>query len=153
MSTSVSAAVDQAPVVCGHSSPSHGNSALKINVYPSLNELPGSFQRMFERWGNRSVFYSLPWFRNFVANGVDPNDQIRLYCVTQDDGAEAPVGLLPVHFSTSPPGVLGMRRLSGLASYYTSLFGPMVDDSRADTPTILAALARAMAEETPRWDV
>ena len=121
-------------------------------VYPDLAALPGRYEPLFSRAGSASFFHTLSWYRNFVDNALSPNERPRIYAVdTAADRGTARAVLL-MRRSGSGAGSPASRRLSGLSSYYTSLFGPVLDPDDPDLQGVLGALASAMARDEIRWD-
>ena len=122
-------------------------------VYESLSALPGRYEPLFSRAGNASLFFTLPWYRNFVQTVLAPNDRLRIYTV--DTTANPRVACAALIMRCRDPGAswFGARTLSGLSNYYTSLFGPVIGPSESDVQDTLDALAAAIAGDEFRWDV
>jgi hypothetical protein len=120
-----------------------------VETYPDLNALPADADAVFTAAFNANgLFLSRPWFANLVASGLGPDNRLRIYGMR--DGADAALSLLlPLR-----PGVgrFGLRRLEGLANWYSSLYGVVAlpDGAQKDR---LQQLAHALAAERPRWDV
>ena len=123
-----------------------------VTRYKDPSDLPGRYEVLFRHSGKTSLFHTLPWYRNFVASGIVPARRVRIYAVDAVGDPGAARALLLMHDHNSGGGVLGVRSLTGLSNYYTSLFGPVIDPDTPDTQETLNALAEAIARETPRWD-
>lgn len=120
-------------------------------MYTDLAALPKSYGPLLSRAGNTSVFFSLPWYRNFIQSVLTPSEQLRIYAVDTEASTASPRAVLPMRYRDS--GLLGARTLSGLSNYYTSLFGPVIEPGESDAQTILDLLAAAIAREKVRWDL
>jgi len=124
---------------------------LRSRVYESLADLPPAYGALFEFAGRTRLFLTETWFRNFARNGLDPSDRIRLYAVERETDGK-PLAILPMrHAAAADP--LQPRTLTALASYYSPDFGPIVDPATDRMEEVLHALARAVAEDHPAWDV
>src|SRR5712692_12044654 len=125
---------------------------LKVATYTSFQQLPPAYLPLFEHWGARSFFYGTDWFQNLLENALGADDRVRIYGLALNDGSGAPVAALPTRYQarTAP---WRPRKLISLTSFYTSLFGPVLSDDRLSATDILGELARAIGQETPRWDV
>ncbi len=121
-------------------------------VYTDLAALPGRYERLFSRAGRASLFHTLSWYRNFVENALAPSERPRIYTVDSAADQGAGRAVLLMRRSGSGAGSPASRRLSGLSSYYTSLFGPVLDPDDPDVQGVLGALASAIARDEIRWD-
>jgi Acetyltransferase (GNAT) domain len=121
-------------------------------VYTDLAALPGRYEPLFSRAGSASFFHTLPWYRNFVENALAPNERPRIYAVAPTSAEGAGRAVMLMRRPGSDSGSPASRRLSGLSSYYTSLFGPVLDPDEPDVQGVLGALASAMARDEVRWD-
>lgn len=121
-------------------------------VYESLSVLPGRYEPLFSRAGNTSLFFTLPWYRNFIHSVLAPNERLRIYAVDTATNPGAARAVLMMHYRDSGAGPFGARTLSGLSNYYTSLFGPVVEPDESDAQKILDTLAAAIARDEIRWD-
>ncbi len=120
-------------------------------VYTDLAALPGRYEPLLSRAGNTSVFFTLPWYRNFIQSVLTPSDQLRIYTV--DAAATSPHAVLLMRHSDSDAGLFSARTLSGLSNYYTSLFGPVIERGESDAQTILDSLAATISRDEIRWDL
>lgn len=124
------------------------SSSPMVKIYNHFDELPPAYAEFFQENAVSNFYNSLPWYRHFVATALDPDDRIGVYAAERDG---IPVAALPVRYKT-PHSAWGLRTLSGLSSYYTTLFEPIVD--LADNPQAnLGAIAQAIRDSSPRWDV
>jgi CelD/BcsL family acetyltransferase involved in cellulose biosynthesis len=124
--------------------------ALSARVYEDLDALPQRFEELFRRAGNESLFHTLPWYRNFVRTVLDAEERLRIYAV--EDASGAPRGALLMRHGARRAVPLRADALAGLANYYSSLFGPVMDPGDTEIPGILAVMARAIAADPQRWD-
>ena len=120
-----------------------------VETYPDLNSLPSDADAVFSQASEAGgLFLSRPWFGNLAARGLGSDDRLRIYGVR--DRADAALSLLlPLRHTV---GRFGLRRLEGLANWYTSLYG-VVGSPGATQPDRLRHLAQSLAAERPRWDV
>ncbi len=114
--------------------------------------MPSRYEPLLSRGADSSVFFSLAWYRNFARRILTPAERLRIYTV---DGVASPdtarAVLFMRHASRGSP--FAARTLSGLANYYTSLFGPVLDPRASDVQETLDALAAAIARDEIRWDL
>lgn len=122
----------------------------KVITYGSLEDLPAGAQRLFGAAETRSFFYGLPWFRIFVRHALDVGDRLCIFSVGSDDERGTPQFLLPLLHRAGGSSFWRTRKLSALASYYTSLYGPIATGAVSAQQT--GALAQALAGSSPRWD-
>jgi len=120
----------------------------QVQVFYSFDALPAEWVNYFNQAGNSSIFYSLPWFKNYARTVVGINDQLRIYAINK---AETAIALLPMQVKSGLPGLLAPRTLQGLGNYYSSLFGPILGGN--DSQAVLERLIFAITEERPRWDI
>lgn len=122
-----------------------------VATYDAFSALPHSYDRLFSLARSASLFFTLPWYRNFSASVLASNEHLRIFGVETAAGTAA--ALLAMHYreSTAPP--FGLKRLQALSNYYTSLFGPLLEPGTADMQHILHLLAGAIAGDEMDWDV
>jgi hypothetical protein len=118
-------------------------------IFSSFEDLPEETQRLFDAAGADCIFYGMPWFKTFAKYALDPNDSVRIYSANGGDSTSPDQTILPTVHRAADSGFFKARKLSSLSSYYTSLYGPIGNDF---TKRGAEALARALAEEYPRWD-
>jgi hypothetical protein len=128
------------------------NQTYSVTLYKDLFALPSRVESLFSRVGNISLFFTLPWYKNFVEMVLAPDEHLRIYAVETAKPLMARALLLMRHYDSSA-GLLSGRVLIGLSSYYTSLFGPLIEPDESDTQAVLDALAAAIKDDEPRWDV
>lgn len=126
---------------------------MHVRLYHSFADLPPGYARLFDEWSGISYNYSLPWFLNFVATAMDPDQRVRIIGVETDDRVRRPLAALATKTAVGSAGWLSPRRLAALSNYYTSLFGPVLDRSRSDQSAIVDAIVGFICAERPRWDV
>jgi CelD/BcsL family acetyltransferase involved in cellulose biosynthesis len=116
--------------------------------YPSLTALPAGASRVFEQAARHSVYFSKPWFENYISTVIADQSLIRIYSAGPEN---APSALLPMQVVERGRGLLAPRTLQGLENYYSSLFGPLLGD-HAGAPEI-RGLVQAIRDSGERWDM
>jgi Acetyltransferase (GNAT) domain len=124
---------------------------MRLRIYTSLDELSRAYDSLYADGLGSSFFHSRPWFENFVQYALDPDDEIRIYCLEKEDAAATPVAALLTRRQRSPATQSSLRTLSSLSNYYTTRFEPLIDPA-SDCKGTLGELVRAICEERPRWD-
>jgi len=119
-------------------------------VYTDLAALPSRYEPLLSRAGNTSLFFTLPWYRNFIESVPAPSEQLRIYTV--DAAGASPRAVLLMRYGGSDAGLFGARTLSGLSNYYTSLFGPAIDPRESDAQTVVDSLVAGITCDPIRWD-
>lgn len=117
---------------------------MAVNVYQDLVELPARYAALFQRAQEESFFFSLAWYQNFVSTINAPGRSLRIYAA---ESLEAePLGVLLMEQERGRRFV--SRELKGLQNYYTSLFGPILNERHP--ATALQALTETVSREG--WD-
>jgi len=124
---------------------------MRLRIYTSLDDLSRAYDSLFAAGPGSSFFHSRPWFENFVRHALNPGDEIRIYCLEEEDAAGTPVAALLTRRKQSSATRLSPRTLYSLSNYYTTRFGPLLDPAR-DHKGALRELVRVICEERPRWD-
>lgn len=125
----------------------------KVSIYRSFDDLPASYVDMFGRAGaSAGIFSSLAWFHNLAATVPESRERLHIYGVESDTGDGKPYLVLPMRYQVSGTGGFTSRRLSAVATYYTSLFHPIVDDAKSDLQKSLDLLAKVIVTDSPRCD-
>lgn len=120
-----------------------------VENYPDLDALPADADRVFDAASaSNGLFLSKAWFGNLADRGLEAPARLRIYGVRDQAGAALSL-LLPLRHVT---GRFGLRRLEGLANWYSSLFGVVAAPADLQ-PQRLRQLAHSLAAERPRWDV
>jgi CelD/BcsL family acetyltransferase involved in cellulose biosynthesis len=119
----------------------------QVQVFYSFDVLPAEWEVYFNQASNTSIFYSLPWFKNYVRTVLGIDNESRIYAINK---AGTTIALLPMQVK-SGSGLLIPRTLQGLVNYYSSLFGPILSDT--DSQGALEELAIAISKERPKWDI
>ena len=124
-------------------------NGVRVKLYSAIAELPAAYEDVFSAGAARSFYLSRPWFENLVATASASHEELRLYGIERDD--QTALGLF---IARGCPRQLRhpLRKLSGLSSMYTILYGPLWKSPSAAL-TGAPALARCLAAERPRWDV
>lgn len=120
-----------------------------VETYPDLNALPRDADAVFTEASNaHGLFLSRAWFGNLAARGLHSDDRLRIYGV-RDRADTALSLLLPLRHTV---GRFGLRRLEGLANWYSSLYGVIALPGNLQAAR-LQQLVKSLAAERPRWDV
>ena len=122
-------------------------------VYTDLAALPKSFDQVFAGAGNLSPFFSLSWYRNFIASALAPDLRPRIYAVETAAAPNRARAVLLMCNRDTESGVFGANTLRGLSNYYTSLFGPVLDPGEPDAHQMFDRFTTAIARDEIRWDV
>jgi CelD/BcsL family acetyltransferase involved in cellulose biosynthesis len=125
---------------------------MQVKIYPDFEGLPSQYARVFEAANVDNFFYSLAWFKNLASTAVDKGDQLRIYGIESSDPPHLPVAMLPMRYRSRGLKGLTPSALSGLANYYTPLFGPILNKSCPSSRDAIRELVRALCFDTPRWD-
>ena len=123
-----------------------------VCVFDALHDLPTHYDALFSAAENASVFFTRPWFNNYIQSVLAPNERLRIYAVETTGSAAKACAALIMHYRPSRAGPFGVRILSSLSNYYTSLFGVVVEPGRPDMQQVFDALAKAVANDKLRWD-
>jgi len=123
---------------------------LSVRNYFSFEELPSCYGALFEQAGRRSIFHTLAWYRNLGRTTLEATEQLRIVGVELEDGT--PVAALLLRHNRSLRRGWGLRTLSSFSNYYTTLYEPLLDFSYPIQDS-LRELARALAANSPSWDV
>lgn len=121
-----------------------------IHIFTQLSDLPPSIEQFFETTSKGNVFFSHPWYRNFIEHILDNGDQLRAFAVGTAADSRDPAALLLMRAQTA--NGFGLRKLEPMVNYYTSLFGPNIDATGASVQQCCEQLAAAIANDRPRWD-
>jgi CelD/BcsL family acetyltransferase involved in cellulose biosynthesis len=115
-------------------------SAVKVVTYASVASLPQHWRDLFQaREANQQFDQTLSWFTAFEAHALPGDERVQFVCAEGKDGA--PIACLPLRRRVSSAG-LPTGHAHSLASYYTSLFAPVVAANAAAVRPALAAIAR-----------
>ncbi len=128
-------------------------AGMKVRTFSQFDDLPGSYQDLFQTWGSQCYCYALPWFKNFVKCALEEGDRVRIYGVEMEDAAVTPVLALTTRYKVQTPKLARPRRLSALANYYTTSFGPVYRGTEKEISRAVRELARAIHCDAPDWDV
>ena len=120
---------------------------IRVQRHASVAALPVGCVQLVERCSALQFDQSLEWYAALGSHALDPGQRVRLYVAEQGDQV---VGLLPMRYSAQVP-FLGERAMQALATYYTSLYAPIVAPE-ADLAAVLAALCGALRADRGQWD-
>lgn len=102
----------------------------KVEKYRTLEDVPGKYAALFDKVGKDKFFLSLPWFKNLERTVVAQDERLFLYGVEDGEGADHPVGLLPL-WKRRHQSFLAPRVLQGLANYYSPYFAPIIGETES----------------------
>jgi len=129
-----------------------GAAPLSVCIYNNFEELPESYGAIFEEAGQKSFFLTLPWFRHFAQTALDTGDEIRIYGIRSAHYDGAPIGLFVARKLGRKSGMISLRKLAALTNYYSPFFAPHLVSTGGSDGEKLQTLARAIADDRPRWD-
>ena len=121
---------------------------MRVTYYDNFAEIPDQVRQAFDAESERCFFSSLSWYNTFAKYALDPEDQVRIYCL-QDERRVAPT-VLPAVLRSADRSFWKARKLSSLSSYYTCKYS-LIGDGTRDAHTT-RELAQSLAREWPRWD-
>ncbi|PRC93524.1 GNAT family N-acetyltransferase [Solimicrobium silvestre] len=133
----------------------------QVCVYTNFDALPAAYRALFDASCQRDGFFlSWPWFHNLSRKGMEASLNLRIYGVEsselqshiQSETPQLKAHLaLPMCFSASSHNPLQPNTLRAVATYYSSLFGPVFTE--LNTEQHLHTLITFIAGELPRWDI
>lgn len=118
----------------------------RVADYPRLSQLPPEAVALLESAGQRSLFYSRPWFELFEATIPGRRDDIRYFCASAGERCAA---LLPLWEPATPRRFWQPRHARSLSNFYSTFYSPLLGE---DAEAGLAACARELYRQR-RWDV
>lgn len=125
---------------------------MQVRRYAGLEALPEGYEALFEAAEKESFFNGALWYRALLETTRSPPDRDYLYGL-EETGSGRPLALLAAGSSPREPGPSGARLLSGAHSVYTMAFSPIFSPALTQRRAAVQALARAIADDRPRWDV
>ncbi len=123
--------------------------SFQVLRYSDVSALPAACARLVEQCASLQFDQSLEWYAALAGHGLGNEQRVRIYAVF--DAAQEAVALLPMRYAADVP-FLGERTLQSLATYYTSLYAPIVA-AHADQAAVLGALCAALRADRGAWDV
>ena len=138
------------PIVRTNALPGSALQATVVRAYSSLEELPRTYERLFELAAQESFFHSLPWYRNLVEHALGDGEQAQILGIESSDGTA--LAALPLRQSPAAGNPLRSRELRSLANYYTTVYTPILDPTQPQE-NLLADLARALRAQRPACDI
>lgn len=122
-----------------------------VSQFRSFGELPSGARSLFEVAGADCFFHSLAWFEVFAKHAVDEHDHIRILCSHSSSPVEGAYrAALAAVERAADSGWFKPRKLSSLANYYSSLYGPVAEG--ANYREVAGEFAGALAADSPPWD-
>ena len=129
----------------------HAESGYVVTIHDSLSTLPQSFNTLFANAGKTNIFHTLPWYANYVQTVLNAGQRLRIYAIQTTNSVARARAALVMYYSEVSSKWFHVSRLTGLANYYTSLFGPVMDVDCPDARKIFDILAIAIARDSIRW--
>ena len=123
--------------------------SIQVRRYSEIAALPATCVQLVEQCADLQFDQSLEWYAELARHGLDREQRIRIYVAFDAD--ERAVALLPMRYVAAARW-LAERTLQGLATYYTSLYAPIVAP-QVDLNAALAALCEALRADRELWDV
>jgi hypothetical protein len=123
--------------------------SLQVRRFDDVAALPATCARLMESSASLQFDQSLEWYATLAVHGLEGNQRVRIYVVL--DAADEALALLPMRHSVASAW-LAERPLQALATYYTSLYAPIVAP-QADAAAVLGALAAALRADRGDWDL
>jgi len=123
--------------------------SIQVRRYSEIAALPASCVRLVERCTSLQFDQSLEWYAALAGHGIGSEQRVRIYAAF--DAAEEAVALLPMRYVARVPW-LAERTLQSLATYYTSLYAPIVAP-QVDPGAALGAVCEALRADRARWDL
>lgn len=125
--------------------------AMPVRTYSSFEDLPGSYDRLFEIGSRRSYCLSRPWFEGLAANILQDGERLMLIGCESSAGGEEPLALLVGRHRDKDRELRGARAFNGLSNYYSMDFAPlMAPDERAGPA--LKQIFRELRKTRPAYD-
>lgn len=125
-----------------------------IKIYKELEALPQRCNSVFDNAQRQSVFFSRPWFENFVQHVTTADTPLFIFVRDPEPAADQEVALLPLWNSSSrQPAITRPRTLVALSNYYTSLYAPICHSESLQSSVSIGELVCAIAVDKPAWDV
>ena len=118
--------------------------SVKVYCHDSLEALAGTHKAAFEGAECVSFDLSLPWFANFLATTLGPQERLRVYVA--DDG-EGRVAILPMCYDE---GASRPRKMRSLANFYTALYAPITSCGAGEE--LLGHALAPLRSDSPQWD-
>lgn len=121
----------------------------RVALHHSFEALPKPYEQLFGNTG-AGIFLSLPWFRGLAATALGEKTQLRIYALESTCGGMVHLAI-PMVYDPSRRRLFSPRKLAAAANCYTSLFSPLVGDTKC-VQNNLNRVIKAMAADAPRWD-
>jgi hypothetical protein len=123
--------------------------SIQVRRYSEVAALPVTCVQLVERCASLQFDQSLEWYAALASHGLGSEQRIRIYAAF--DAADEAVALLPMRYAANVPW-FAQRTLQSLATYYTSLYAPIVDP-QADLSAVLRSLCEALRADRAQWDL
>ena len=125
-----------------------------MRQFDSLEGLPLAYADLFHQASKRSVFLSIPWFRNMAATVVGKAGSVSVLSLVEDEAIhDRPLAALVLWRRKRKSGLLEPTTVEGLSNYYTAYFGPAVATPEKDVSRVAEAFALAFRSQKISWDV
>ncbi len=109
-----------------------------VKIYQDLAELPATYNALFYRAQEKSFFFSLAWYRNYVRTVVDPTRSLPIFAA--ESGPGQPRAILMMQHRAG--NRFAIRELRALGNCYTSLCGPIVGEQDVALGPLAEEIAR-----------
>lgn len=127
---------------------------MRVRLFEALDGLPLAYADLFEQASERSVFLSLPWFRNMASTVAAQADRVSVLGLVEDEAIhDRPLAALVLWRRQRRYGLLEPTTVEGLSNYYTAYFGPVLARGEKDVSGLAEGFARAFRARAMSWDV
>jgi hypothetical protein len=123
--------------------------SIQVRRYSEVAALPAACVQLVESCASLQFDQTLEWYAVLAAHGLERGQQICFYAAF--DTQERAVALLPMR-CVAATSWRTERTLQALATYYSSLYAPILAP-QADLVAVLGALCEALRADRGQWDV
>lgn len=121
--------------------------------FSHFNQVPASYDDAFEAAGLNSIFLTRQWFDVFAAEIPGRDQPLSIYATDSAANSDSTTALLPAWNPEPAGGFLQPRKLVGLSNYYSTLFGPIVDEQQPGAGSAIHELVHAIVTDDACWDL
>jgi len=124
---------------------------LTVKSYTSLSEVPADHLQILSDYGNSYPFFSVEWFKNLIETVGGMDDSILILCFSESAGDA--VAILPLWLRVESYYGLKLRKVCGLANYYSPRFDIFIKDNGTNKKTVVEQTIEYLLSKKARWDV
>jgi len=126
---------------------------MKTKIHHNISTLPESYSGIFAVAAKQSIFFSRPWFDNFIETVVKKDMQPYTITAIEDGERDEPRALFLTQLSIEKKGPFTRNKLCSLSNYYTSLFGPILDYQETNIGELCEKLIEGLLQQNPKLDI